>query len=545
MRHGSKAIAIFTGPAWQRWSPLDIETKGLGGSETAAVRLAGELAELGYGVTVYGDVEPCADRGVAYRHHSTFDPVETRDVLISSRLAKVFDRPVGARRTILWVHDVDVADGLSEGRSRRIHTILCLSRWHEQRLAGAHPDQAHKLVRIRNGVHHAYFAPQPWAERAQRVLYTSSPDRGLDVLLELWPRVREQVPDAELAHACVDIYDGVAGHDEQPGVVGLGSLSQPELAALMCSSRVWAHPSWMGPHEAPFHETSCLGAMEAQAAGCHVVASGWGALPETVRWGRLVEEEPLSDRWREAFVAHIVEGLTDPEAGEAAVTRGPAAVADLSWSGVAERVDAVLRAPPRPRGAPALGVRADPATAARGPSESVIPRTIHQIWLGPHEPPDAIETWPAAHPGWEHRLWTEADIPHPLVNQAQFEAMGQLCGKADILRYELLYRYGGVYVDADTECLLPLPDWLLADPCFAVYESEDYRPGLVANAVIGAQPGHPLMAAMLLMIGRLDPDELPGSVAAVTTGPYPFTRVVEANPGLVRIHPSGLFHPDH
>ena len=33
--------------------------------------------------------------------------------------------------------------------------------------------------------------------------------------------------------------------------------------------------------------------------------------------------------------------------------------------------------------------------------------------------------------------------------------------KADILRYELLYRFGGLYIDADIICLKPLNDLLL------------------------------------------------------------------------------------
>jgi mannosyltransferase OCH1-like enzyme len=175
----------------------------------------------------------------------------------------------------------------------------------------------------------------------------------------------------------------------------------------------------------------------------------------------------------------------------------------------------------------------------------VIPRTIHQIWLGGTEPPDLISGWREAHPDWEHKLWTDENVPSPLVNQAQFDAMGELCGKADILRYELLYRHGGVYLDADMECLAPLPGELLGDPCFTAFESETYRPGIVANGVIGAEPRHPLMAAMLLTVARLDPAELGGAVAAWTTGPYAFTRVVHANSGVVRVHPSGLFYPNH
>jgi glycosyltransferase involved in cell wall biosynthesis len=101
----------------------------------------------------------------------------------------------------------------------------------------------------------------------------------------------------------------------------------------------------MGLHKAPFHETYCIGAAEAQAAGCLVVASDWGALSETVQWGRLVNSAgPGDPRWEDAFVAHIVEGLTSSTVGEKAVERGVRAAAGLGWAGVAEQVAKLVAA---------------------------------------------------------------------------------------------------------------------------------------------------------------------------------------------------------
>lgn len=352
-------IAIYAGPGWEPWHPADIETRGLGGSETAAVRLAEALSDLGFIVTVYGELrEDTCWTDVIFRHHSKFDPLDSRAGLICSRIPEVADRPIAAGVRLLWVHDIDLGDRLNLRRAEPFDAVLALSAWHERHLAGRYPflAQDDKLVRTTNAIRHAYFEPKPWAERDQLVLYTSSPDRGLDVLLELWPRVRERVPDATLAHCYAPVYDRVADQDptvrahrerirelaDQPGVESVGSMGQRDLAALMCSARVWAHPSWIGQAGAPFHETSCMGAMEAQAAGCLVVASDWGALSETVRWGRLVNSEPGGQRWKDALVEHIVEGLTNPEVGEAAVAKAPPAVADLTWHRVAAQLAGII-----------------------------------------------------------------------------------------------------------------------------------------------------------------------------------------------------------
>lgn len=352
-------IAIYCGPGWGRWAPQDIETRGLGGSETAAVRVAHELSRLGYVVTVYGELGEDGQtvyRDVIFRHHTVFDPMERRHAVIASRIPEIGDRHLNAHSRLLWMHDTDAGDRLTGARAEAFDHVLVLSQWHEEHVGGQYPFLRGRLRRIRNGIEPAYFAGKP-PERKQRLLYTSSPDRGLDILLELWPRVLEQVPDAEFAYCYSEVYDRIAEKDPIVGAFrdrireleaatantnALGALPQQELARLMRASLVWAHPSYASAHDQPFHETSCIGAMEAQAAGCLVVASDWGALSETVKIGRLVNSGPLSDRWKDAIVREIVDGLTNTETQTWAQTEGPAAAAELGWDGVAKQIAGLI-----------------------------------------------------------------------------------------------------------------------------------------------------------------------------------------------------------
>src|SRR5262249_19779423 len=102
------------------------------------------------------------------------------------------------------------------------------------------------------------------------------------------------------------------------------------------------------------------------------------------------------------------------------------------------------------------GYRERTAGNAGNAGPARIPRPIHQAWIGTQPPSVAwLRSWSEQHSGWEYRLWTEQNIPWPLRNQAQFDASPQYCGKSDILRYELLLRFGGIYVDADMRCLRP------------------------------------------------------------------------------------------
>lgn len=198
-------------------------------------------------------------------------------------------------------------------------------------------------------------------ERVRRAVYSSSPDRGGDIALELWPRVREQVPDAELIltysrwfDRCAEMFQHAHGHLErirelleQPGVSRVeGGLGQRDLAHLMRTSLVWVAPSFYTPGGAKFEETSCISAMEAQASGLVVVASNWGALTETVMHGTLIDGDPgePDGAWRDAFVDAVVQGLTDETVQTTAQTLGPEYMRDMDWRGAAEQLAAMLPA---------------------------------------------------------------------------------------------------------------------------------------------------------------------------------------------------------
>ena len=129
---------------------------------------------------------------------------------------------------------------------------------------------------------------------------------------------------------------------------------------------------------------------------------------------------------------------------------------------------------------------------------AVIPRILHQVWVGPDAMPqeyeDYRESWRRHHPEWEMRLWTDESLPDDFVRPEAYERLRNPAERSDIIRLEVLYRFGGVYVDTDVECLRPI-DPLLEDDVhfFAGYVA----PGHVQNAVIAAEAGHPVVEQAL------------------------------------------------
>ncbi len=130
-----------------------------------------------------------------------------------------------------------------------------------------------------------------------------------------------------------------------------------------------------------------------------------------------------------------------------------------------------------------------------------IPKTVHLIWVGPNKLPESytacLESIKKFLPGWKCKLWTDADIPNlKLTYQKYYDEETNYGAKADILRYELLYRYGGVFLDIDFEVTQDL------SPLHAAYEfycclMPSTRISIISNGVIGSIPGHPILKRCL------------------------------------------------
>jgi len=126
-----------------------------------------------------------------------------------------------------------------------------------------------------------------------KLCYTSTPWRGLDVLLTAWEVLKPEdaelhifsstkIYGAEFAEASEaqyqELYDKC---NTLPNVVYRGTVSNEELRAELPTFDILAYPN-------TFEETSCIAVIEALSAGLRVITSNLGALPETTEgWARM------------------------------------------------------------------------------------------------------------------------------------------------------------------------------------------------------------------------------------------------------------------
>jgi mannosyltransferase OCH1-like enzyme len=174
----------------------------------------------------------------------------------------------------------------------------------------------------------------------------------------------------------------------------------------------------------------------------------------------------------------------------------------------------------------------------------MIPKILHQIWVGPKPiPQDNINSWLNFHPDWEYYLWTEDTIVDRglnLHNRYHYNSYyNDKCfnGAANILRLEVLYNYGGVYVDMDSICLNSLNSLEnLNDDFFGVY-SPNIK-GRVGNAFIGSTKHSPIIKHYMDQIHNLKKI----NPSWKTTGGGLLTNIVKEYDIKNKILPSTLFY---
>ncbi|MDD4866090.1 MAG: glycosyltransferase family 4 protein [Mycobacterium sp.] len=355
---------VFVDVAAWAYHPDTPFARPLGGSQSAACYLTPELAKLGHHVTLASrNAEPRAVRGVQCQPVPGMEDGVLRNAdcvvhmggVIAARLAELKARCRPAARHILWTghaHDQPFVAALAQPEIRaRFDGFAMVSEWQAACFHQAFGLDPARIAILRNAVGPAFTdlfggdAILAAKTGPPRLCYTSTPFRGLDRLLAAFAHIRAAVPDAHL-----EIYSSMAVYSalldpyqplyemarDSPGVTYHGSVAQPALARALRSATMLAYPN-------TFPETSCIAVMEAMAAGCAVVTSDLGALPETGA-GFIDLMAPLADphAHAEAFAGRVIDLLAareaDPTGTEAHLQAQVAyAVAENNWARRAEQ----------------------------------------------------------------------------------------------------------------------------------------------------------------------------------------------------------------
>lgn len=345
-------LVIYCGPTFEAWSPETAREKGIGGSEEAVIYLSKELMRLGWLVEVFCNCDaPGVHDGIEYRNFWEHDPKVLCDIFIAWRNSEYVQLAPEGSRVFVWLHDRQKPEYWTDERVKHMEKAIVLSKYHRMDLADI-PDD--KIMISRNGIIPSQFAGASQIQRDHlKCVYASSPDRGLDVLLELWPEIRKVNKDAHLHvfYGFSHTYDMLHKDHEsmmhykehimqllkQDGVFYHGRVNHAELHDHFMSAGLWLYPTH-------FTEISCITAMKAQAAGAIPVTMTLAALDETVRHGYKISFGIQDTRARRAFVNITNDLLADPEKQEK--IRKPMmawAIDFFSWAKVANEWNSLFK----------------------------------------------------------------------------------------------------------------------------------------------------------------------------------------------------------
>lgn len=340
-------IAFFDFIDWD-YSVDSAYQRPLGGSQSALCYLAEALAALGHQVLLINNVaQPALVRGVRCLplRQATTEVLRRLDVAVvlntvkkGARLREHLDE---STKLVLWIqhaHDQPASRTLANPEVCNAYDAFVLvSRWQRDCFIDHFDLSAQRCMILRNAVGPRFAEMFADTDRLPpnklwppKLIYTSTPFRGLDLLLAAFPAIRAALPEATLdVFSSLQVYNATAEEDatrcgelyefcrSTDGVTYHGSIPQPELAEHMKQATLLAYPNH-------FAETSCIVVLEALAAGCYVVTSELGALPETGQhFATLV---PVGEDWHaylQSFTEQVVQTLAriqdDPAAAEQAL----------------------------------------------------------------------------------------------------------------------------------------------------------------------------------------------------------------------------------
>lgn len=286
------------------------ENNPLGGSETAALRMADCLRKTGHNVRIVTDDNEL--NGL------------TCDVFVSLRVWQVFHAGFyPGKLNYLWCQD-DFNQKLVEDLKNpdialpiynRLNGLFLLSTYQQVQWIRNLNLMVEKIIPTTNGIPLERFdtnretlrSRKPWS------YYSSTPFRGLKQLLQAWPMVHKAVPKAQLhLLTSMKVYNADDSDEYRqlyelarslPGVHYHGSVGQAELRNIASQCRALAYPC-------VFPETSCIAAMEAMASGCAVVSTSAGALIETAWHNPLIAP---GGNWLPVWAENLIKVLSDDD----------------------------------------------------------------------------------------------------------------------------------------------------------------------------------------------------------------------------------------
>ena len=336
----NKQLFVFVADGgFNQWTGSTILEKGVGGSETYIIEMARYIQKSGKFQTIVfcntpNGAEEIFENTIYKPLSSYYEFINTTYVnnCIVSRFSEYL--PVTfkgfSENVYLVVHDL-TPSGVVIPMDIKLKNVFCLTEWHVSYLKQIFPQLASITVpfyygiddRFKNNVTDTNVIPNEMsngvvggcAPTKNKFIYSSFPNRGLLQLLQMWPKIIENVPTSTL-HIYSDVNNKWSNDvepqkmqqirellaimtDEKYGIHYHGWVSKNVLKEAWLTADIWFYPC-------TFAETFCLTALEAASSKTFVVTNDLAALQNTVgNRGCIIKGDPTTNEWQKLALQQV------------------------------------------------------------------------------------------------------------------------------------------------------------------------------------------------------------------------------------------------
>lgn len=238
-------LTIYTNEVAGGWLPEHIH-HSLGGGEESLVLFALAMTNAGKTVEIYSSInEKQIFHGITFYPRQSFDFSKKYETLITWKDYTPWRLNVQADKKIHWSSDVEMP--WSNGVINRIDHYICFSTYHLNRNSWVNYGKDDKGKVIQLGVD--YASVSSWKEKRQEksILYCSSPDRGLETLLDCWRQIQEHgdyklIITYGFKFLSNDFINNIANKTKQKGITLLGAIDKISFEKLLSSCEYWCLP---------------------------------------------------------------------------------------------------------------------------------------------------------------------------------------------------------------------------------------------------------------------------------------------------------------
>jgi hypothetical protein len=304
-----KVYCIVTDGGWEPWTGSDILSKGFGGSETWVIETARTLSKTNK-VYVFCNTRFTENfEGVIYQpveQFHSFIRITKVDVCVVSRYTEYI--PVALlgkpKKIKVIFHDNLIPETIIP--IDESIELYGLTDWHSKNIKIQFPQFPVKTQNY--GIH----LPKTHLPKVKNsFIYSSFPNRGLSVLISMWPRILERYPDStlnvfcDLSHSWTKRYypeemEYITKNINQKGITVHGFINKKDLNEWWLKSEYWLYPCI-------FEETFCLTALESAVSRTLPITNGLAGLSETAKHGITILGNPKTQEWQDKCLMKLFE----------------------------------------------------------------------------------------------------------------------------------------------------------------------------------------------------------------------------------------------